>query len=112
MAAGWSPMSPNRTLGRRCRFGAKGGPGPGPGFSKGSVGAVGVVVAGAVIGVVVVVVVVVVIGGSTGSCNSSSIEDWKGQERVRRITGVFDQMEGSGDSSLLLFMCSPPLDRL
>ena len=77
MATGWSSISPNRTLGRHCCFGAKGG--PRPRFSKGSVGAVGVVVVG---GIVAIVVVVVVIRGSTGSCNLSAIEDWKVQERV------------------------------
>lgn len=68
--AGWSPISPNRTLGRRCRFGAKAG----AGFSDEG-GAVDTVIAAVV--VVIVVAVVVAVGppgiGASGGCSSVAI---------------------------------------
>ena len=71
--AGWSPISPNRTLGRRCRLGAKAG----AGFSDEG-GAVDTVIAAvAVVIAVAVAVVVVAVGppgiGASGGCSSVAI---------------------------------------
>lgn len=67
--ARWSPISPNRTLGRRCRFGAK----VWPGLSvNGGAFAVSVAV------VAVAVVAAVVVAGpavirASGGCSSAAI---------------------------------------
>lgn len=92
MAAGWSPISPNRTLGRRCRFWANWGNWwsvEGKAVVVG-IAVVAVVVAVVFIGWVIAVVVTVgpaVIGASSG-CSSAAMgvkRATKSTESVRRI---------------------------
>jgi hypothetical protein len=65
--AGWSPISPNRTLGRRCRLGAKLGPGL-------SLEGGAVVVVSAVVAVVVAAVAVgAAVIRASGGCSSAAM---------------------------------------
>lgn len=69
MAAGWSPISPKRTLGRRWRLGAKGG--PAGWFSEDDGGAV--------------VVVAVAVGGG-GGCGDGIVvmAGWSKSSAIRQ----------------------------
>lgn len=92
VAAGWSPISPNRTLGRRCRLGPNWGPWcsvEGRAVVVAAIAVMAVAVVVVFIGWVVVVVVIAgpaVIGASSG-CNSAAmrLKGNRGTESARRI---------------------------